>query len=74
MLKNPHAMHEMWVQSLGRKDPLQKEMPTHPNILAWKSPWTKEPSRLESKVLLQDLATKPPPRTRVTRVGNRNKQ
>ena len=33
-------MQEMWVQSLGWKDPLKEEMATHSNILAWKIPWT----------------------------------
>ena len=30
----------MWVQSLGQKDPLEKEMATHSSILAWRIPWT----------------------------------
>ena len=34
-------MRETWVQSLGWKDPLEKEMATHCSILAWKIPWTK---------------------------------
>ena len=38
----------MWVQSLGRKDPLEKEMATHPSVLAWKTPWTGEIGRLQS--------------------------
>ena len=42
------AMRETWVQSLGRKDPLEKEMATHSSTLAWKIPWTKEPGRLQS--------------------------
>ena len=36
------------VQSLGREDPLEKEMATHSSILAWKIPWTEEPGRLQS--------------------------
>ena len=32
-------MQETWVQSLGREDPLEKEMATHSRILAWKIPW-----------------------------------
>ena len=43
VVKNPHAMQEtqeMWVQSLGREDPLEKEMATHSSILAWGIPWT----------------------------------
>ena len=41
-------MREMWVQSLGWEDPLEKEMATHSNILAWEIPWTEEPSGLQS--------------------------
>ena len=37
MLKNLHAVQEIWVQSLGWEDPLEKGMATHPSILAWKS-------------------------------------
>ena len=37
------AMRETQVQSLGWEDPLEKEMATHSNILAWKIPWTEEP-------------------------------
>ena len=33
------AMQETWVQSLGREDPLEKEMATHSSILAWKIPY-----------------------------------
>ena len=47
-VKNPPAMKEMWVQSLGWEDPLEEEMATHSSILAWKSPWTEEPGRLQS--------------------------
>ena len=39
---------EMWVGSLGREDPLKKEMATHSSILAWKIPWTEEPCGLQS--------------------------
>ena len=38
----------MWVQSLGWKDPLEKEMATHSSILAWKIPWAEEPGGLQS--------------------------
>ena len=37
-----------WVQSLGQEDPLEKEMATHSNILAWRILWTEEPGRLQS--------------------------
>ena len=36
------------VPSLGRKDPLEKEMATHSSILVWEIPWTEEPSQLQS--------------------------
>ena len=39
---------ETWVQSLGQEDPLEKEMAIHSSILAWKIPWTEEPSELQS--------------------------
>ena len=48
MVKRVPAMRETWVQSLGREDPLEKKMATHSSILAWKIPWTEEPSRLQS--------------------------
>ena len=37
-----------WVRSLGREDPLEKEMATHSSILAWRIPWTEEPGGLQS--------------------------
>ena len=46
MVKNLLAMQETWVQSLGRKDLLEKEMATHSSILAWEIPWTEEPGGL----------------------------
>ena len=39
-------MQETRVQSLGLEDPLEKEMATHSSILAWKIPWTEDPSGL----------------------------
>ena len=42
-------MQEMWICSLGRKDILEKKMATHSSILAWKIPWTEEPSGLQPK-------------------------
>ena len=41
-------MQETWVQSLGQEDPLEKEMATHSNTLAWKIPWMEEPGGLQS--------------------------
>ena len=49
MVKSLPAMQETWVRSLGLEDPLEKEMATHPSILAWKVPWKEEPGRLQSK-------------------------
>jgi len=48
MVKNLPAMQETWLRSLGREDPLQKEMATHSSILAWEIPRTQEPGRLQS--------------------------
>ena len=47
-VKRLPAMQETWVRSLGRKDPLEKEMATHTSTLAWKIPRTEEPARLQS--------------------------
>ena len=40
LAKNPPAMQETWVRSLGWEDPLEKGKATHSNILAWRIPWT----------------------------------
>ena len=48
LIQNLPAMQETWVQSLGREDPLEKEMAAHSSILAWRIPWTEEPGRLQS--------------------------
>ena len=51
MVKNPLPMQEMLemeVQSLGREDPLEREMATHSSILAWGIPWTEEPGGLQN--------------------------
>ena len=47
-VKNLPAMQETWVQAMGQKDPLEKDMVTHSSILAWRIPWTEERSGLES--------------------------
>ena len=39
LVKNPPAMQETWVQSLGWEDPLEKGNATHSSILAWRIPW-----------------------------------
>ena len=48
MIKYLPTMQETRVQSLGWEDPLEKEMATHSSTLAWKIPFTEEPSRLQS--------------------------
>ena len=55
-------MQEIWVQSPGQEDLLEKEMTIHSSILAWEIPWTEEPGELEStgsQKIGYDLATKP---------------
>ena len=47
-VKNPPAMRETWVRSLGWEDPLEEGMATHSSILAWRIPWTEEPGGLQS--------------------------
>ena len=61
MVKNPPAMQETQVQSLGQEDPLEKETATHSSILDWEIPWTEEPGGLQSmrsQRVGHDLATK----------------
>ena len=48
MVKNPPAMQETRVQSLGQEDILEKGKATHSSILAWRIPWPEEPGRLQS--------------------------
>ena len=45
-VKASDCKRETWVQSLGREDPLEKEMATHSSILAWRIPWMEEPGGL----------------------------
>ena len=47
-VKRLPTMWEPWVRSLGREDPLEKEMATHSSTLAWKIPWVEEHGRLQS--------------------------
>ena len=56
VVKNLPVMQEMQVQSLGWEDPLEKEVATHSNILAWEIPWMEEPGELQS-MGLQELNT-----------------
>ena len=41
-------MQEMWVQSLGQEDPLEKERAADSSVFAWEIPWTEEPGELQS--------------------------
>ena len=50
MVKNPPAMGETWVRSLGWEAPLEEVMATHSGVLAWRIPWTEEPGGLQSMV------------------------
>ena len=62
MVKNPPAMQETRVLSLGQGDMLEKEMATHSSILAWKILWTEKPGGLQSMGVTRvgyNLATKP---------------
>ena len=47
-VKNPPAVQETWVRSLGWENALEKEMETHPSILAWEIKWTEEAGGLQS--------------------------
>ena len=47
MIKNPPAMQQTQVQSLGLEDPLEKKVATHSSILAWIIPWKEEPDELQ---------------------------
>ena len=51
-VKNPPAVRETLVRSLGWEDPLEKGMATHCSILAWEIPWTEEPGGLQSVLLI----------------------
>ena len=46
VVKNPPAVQETHVRSLGQEDPLEKGMATHSSILAWRIPWMEEPGGL----------------------------
>ena len=47
-VKNPLAMQETRVRSLGQEDPLEKGMATHSSMLAWRIPWAEESGGLQS--------------------------
>ena len=66
VVKNPPAVQEMWIRSLGQGDLLKTEMATYSGILAWRIPWTEEFGRLQTMWLQRvrhDLEIKPPPPT-----------
>ena len=63
-VKNPPANTGDTVQSLDQENPLEKEMATHPSILAWEIPWTEEPGGATVHGVTRagpDLVTKLPP-------------
>ena len=47
-VKNLPAMQEIWIQTLGKENFLEKGMATHCSILAWRIPWKEESNRLQS--------------------------
>ena len=58
VVKSSPAMQETWVRSLGQGDPLDEEMATHSNILAWRIPCTEEPGGLQSMGLQSQTGLK----------------
>ena len=48
VVKNLPAVQETWARSLGQEDPLEEEIATHSNFLAWRIPWTKKLGGLQS--------------------------
>ena len=48
MVKNPPEMQETLVRSLDQGNPLEKGMANHSTVLAWRTPWTEKPGRLQS--------------------------
>ena len=53
-VKNPPAVQETQVWSLGQEDPLEKEMAAHSCILGWRIPWTEKPGKLQSLGVSKD--------------------
>ena len=58
-VKNPPAMQETWVQSLGWEDPLEKEMATHSSVLAWRIPGTGSNLAAAAKTLRRSVWLEP---------------
>ena len=73
-VKNPPAMQETLVQSLGWEDPLEKGMATHSSVLAWRIPWSLEESDMTEQLMRQqDHSTReriPEPRAIEFTLGN----
>ena len=57
MIKNPPAMQETWVRSLGQEDPLEKGMATQSSLLAWIILCTEEPGGIQSMGVLPESDT-----------------
>ena len=57
MVKIHLPMQEMWVQSVGQEDPLEKEMATHSSVLAWEIPWIEKLGRLQSTGVTKESNT-----------------
>ena len=55
LVKNPPAMQETWVRSLGWKDPLEKGKATHSSILAWRIPWAAQSMGSQSRTRLSSF-------------------
>ena len=55
LVKNPPAMRETWVQSLGWEDPLEKGKANHSSILTWRIPWTEKSMGSPSRTWLSDF-------------------
>ena len=56
LIKNPPAMRETWVQSLGWEDPLEKGKATHSSIVAWRIPWSQKESDTTERLSLHSLS------------------
>ena len=57
MVKNLPAMQEIQVQSLGWKDPLEKEMATHSSVIAWRTSWIEDPGSSELESMFSESDT-----------------
>ena len=48
VVRNPPAVQETWIQSMGQENPLEREIATRSSILTWKIPWMEESGGLQS--------------------------